>query len=435
MRTAMRLGAGVLLALTLLPVQAQQAAPADKAIVVVKVPAGATVSIGDFPTTQTGTERQFITPALAPGKNYFYILKASWTENGQPKSETREVLVKAGARVLADFTAPVAKAGPPPAPVEPEPKAVEPKVVPKPEAKAGEPKSRTFLLTYAVELSGLPQDKAARVWLPAPSSSDDQEIEIADAKSLPEGYKIDKEPTYGNQIVYSEVKGDKDGKAQLAVTYKVKRKEVVGPTKAEIPDAAKLGRYLEPDKLGPLDGKPLELIKGKAIPADQMALGKMLYDVVNAHVKYSKEGTGWGRGDVEWVCDSKTGNCTDFHSLFISLARANKVPAKFEMGIPLPPKRGEGEIGGYHCWAYFKPEGKGWVAVDISEANKDPKMTEYYFGNLTEDRVTFTTGRDYDLVPKQDGPMRNYLIYPYVELDGKELPAAQIKRKFTFKDL
>ena len=57
------------------------------------------------------------------------------------------------------------------------------------------------------------------------------------------------------------------------------------------------------------------------------------------------------------------------------------------MGFPLPPKRGEGDIGGYHCWALFKPEGKGWVPVDISEANKDPKMTEYYFGNLTEDRV------------------------------------------------
>jgi len=434
MRTMARLSAGLLLALTLLPAQAQTVPP-DKAIVVVRVPADAAVSIGDVPTTQKGAERQFITPPLPAGRNFYYVLKASWTENGQAKSETREVLVKAGARAVVDFTVPVAKAGPPPVPVEPEPKVVEPKEVGKPEPKAGEAKARAFLVTYAVSLTGLPPDKAARVWLPVPSRDEHQDIEIADTKALPAGFKIDKEPTYGNQILYTEANGDKEGKADLAVTYKVRRREVVGPSKPEIPDAPKLARYLEPDKLGPLDGKPLELIKGKAVPADQMAAARMLYDVVNGHVKYSKEGTGWGRGDVEWVCDSKTGNCTDFHSLFISLARANKIPAKFEMGLPLPAQRGEGEIGGYHCWAYFKPDGKGWVAVDISEANKDPKMTDYYFGNLTEDRVAFSTGRDYDLVPRQDGPTRNFLIYPYVELDGKELPAAQVKRKFTFKDL
>ena len=125
-----------------------------------------------------------------------------------------------------------------------------------------------------------------------------------------------------------------------------------------------------------------------------MAKAKELYDIVNGMMRYAKEGTEWGRGDVNWVCDSRFGNCTDFHSLFIALARSQKIPAKFEIGFGMPEKRGAGEVAGYHCWAKFKPEGKGWVPVDISEANKNPKLKDYYFGNLTEDRVTFTTGRD-----------------------------------------
>src|SRR3712207_7840796 len=40
----------------------------------------------------------------------------------------------------------------------------------------------------------------------------------------------------------------------------------------------------------------------------------------------------------------------------------------------------------YHCWAAFAPAGRGWVPVDISEADKHPEMTDYYFGNLTADR-------------------------------------------------
>ena len=126
-----------------------------------------------------------------------------------------------------------------------------------------------------------------------------------------------------------------------------------------------------------------------------------------------------------WVCDSRFGNCTDFHSLFISLARSRGLPARFEIGLPLPSKRGEGNIGGYHCWALFHHDQKGWVPVDISEADKHPEMKEYYFGNLTENRVTFTTGRDINLVPKQDGGPLNFFVYPYVEVNGKPLAQEQ----------
>jgi hypothetical protein len=72
--------------------------------------------------------------------------------------------------------------------------------------------------------------------------------------------------------------------------------------------------------------------------------------------------------------------------------------------------------------------------VDISEANKNPKRKDYYFGNLTEDRVTFTTGRDLELSPKQDGEPLNFFIYPYVEVGGKPYPQEKIVRKFTYTD-
>jgi uncharacterized protein (TIGR03000 family) len=414
--------AAVALAALLFPAGAADPVPDNKALLIVRLPANARLTIADTPTVQTGSERTYISPPLTPGKDYYYVVKATWAESGQSRSEVREVVVRAGQKSQVDFNAPapVAKA--------PEAKA-------EPATKAAQAKTRIFQFTYSATVTGLAEGKTARVWLPVAASNEHQEVEIADSKALPEGYKIDTEPAYGNKILYAEVKPDKDGSATLAVTYQVKRREVKGASPPDVPDAPKIARYLEPDTLVPITGKPLELIKGKAIPMNQLAAAKMLYDVVNNHMRYSKEGTGWGRGDSVWACDSKFGNCSDFHSLFISLARAQKIPAKFEIGFPLPSKRGAGDIGGYHCWAFFKPDGKGWVPVDISEANKDPKMKDYYFGNLTEDRVTFTTGRDYDLVPKQDGPQRNFFVYPYVEVDGKEYPADKVKRKFSFKDL
>ena len=55
---------------------------------------------------------------------------------------------------------------------------------------------------------------------------------------------------------------------------------------------------------------------------------RALYDYLLATMRYDKTGTGWGRGDAEWACDSKRGNCTDFHSLFMSMARSQHIPSR-----------------------------------------------------------------------------------------------------------
>ena len=195
-----------------------------------------------------------------------------------------------------------------------------------------------------------------------------------------------------------------------------------------------MARLLEANRHVPVSGKPLELLKGKKVPVEEMEAARFFYDLVNRHMRYSKEGTGWGQGDSVWACENGRGNCTDFHSLFISLTRAQHIPAQFEIGFLLPTKHGSGVIGGYHCWAKFRLPSGTWFPVDISEANKNPRLHDYYFGNLTADRVTFSTGRDLMLLPRQAGPPVNFFIYPYVEVEGKEHPQAKIQRRFSYRD-
>jgi transglutaminase-like putative cysteine protease len=303
----------------------------------------------------------------------------------------------------------------------------------KPAAEAGAAQKRTFSFTYAGAVTGLTPGTKARVWLPVPPTNDDQEVKL-ESQELPAEPKEGKDPQYANRVLYFEAAADKDGAVSFARTYRVVRREVRGAEKDKGDDDL-VKRYLEPDKLVPIEGKPLALLQDKALPKDPTGAARVMYDAVNGHMKYDKSGTGWGRGDAVWACDSKHGNCTDFHSLFISLARANKIPAKFEIGFGLPAKRGEGEVAGYHCWAKFRAEGKGWVPVDISEANKEPKMADYYFGNLTADRVAFSSGRDITLEPKQDGEPLNFFVYPYVEVGGKPYPADKVRRKFSYKDV
>jgi transglutaminase-like putative cysteine protease len=192
--------------------------------------------------------------------------------------------------------------------------------------------------------------------------------------------------------------------------------------------------FLAPDTLVPTTGLPAELAvtatEGRSTPLDK---ARAIYDYVFATMRYDKTGTGWGRGDVLYACDAKKGNCTDFHSLFIAMARSQGIPARFEIGFPLPPDKHSAEIAGYHCWAEFFEPQHGWIPVDISEAWKHPEKKDYFFGAHDDNRVEFTMGRDLELSPKQDGKPLNYFVYPYVEIGGKEYP--NVSMAFSFADV
>jgi transglutaminase-like putative cysteine protease len=152
---------------------------------------------------------------------------------------------------------------------------------------------------------------------------------------------------------------------------------------------------------------------GRTEPIDQ---AHAIFEHLVSTMKYDKTTPGWGNGDTERACDIKKGNCTDFHSLFMSLARAKGIPARFVIGFPLTAA--DGHVAGYHCWAEFYVKGKGWIPIDASDASKlaDSGAREYLFGHLDPNRVQFTIGRDLRL-SGASAPL-NYFIYPRAESEG-----------------
>jgi transglutaminase-like putative cysteine protease len=166
---------------------------------------------------------------------------------------------------------------------------------------------------------------------------------------------------------------------------------------------------------------------GRATPLEK---ARGIYDLVVATMTYDKSGTGWGRGDVVWACTAKRGNCTDFHTLFVAMARDAGIPARFEIGLPLPDARGAGDIPGYHCWARFWRDGQGWIPIDASEAKKHPERRERFFGGHDENRVQLSVGRDLRF-PGMVGEL-NYFVHPYGESAGKPVPVAF---RYSYKDL
>jgi len=299
--------------------------------------------------------------------------------------------------------------------------------------------SRHFTFHYGFTVKDVPAGQKVRIWIPAAHSDDFQEVKIVSATGdLP--LKKSRESKYGNEMYYAEAGKASQASLHFEVVYDVVRHEriVLGRaiphlTTVKIKDKeAKL--YLTPDALVPVTGLPAELATKVVIgKSSQLEKARAIYDYVFDNMSYDKSGTGWGRGDVLYACDAKKGNCTDFHSLFISMARSQGIPARFEIGFPLPADKTSGEIAGYHCWAdFFDPE-HGWVPVDISEAWKHQEKRDYFFGAHDDNRFEFTMGRDLKLNPVQDGEALNYFVYPYVEVDGKKYE--NISLAFSFADV
>jgi transglutaminase-like putative cysteine protease len=304
------------------------------------------------------------------------------------------------------------------------------------------PPARTFRFTYSFTVKDIPSGaKRVRVWVPMPQSDQHQTVRVLSVKA-PAKTRVTHEPEYGNQMMYAEISTSAADKAEFTVEYKITRREYSRGDYAQLERidqkpsvvAASMNRLIAPDSLIPTDGRIKELaVEVTGSQSGAVAKAKAAYDYLFTNMRYDKTGSGWGRGDAVWACDSKRGNCTDFHSPFIGVLRADGIPARFDIGFSVPENEGKGDIFGYHCWAEFYTPKTGWVPVDISEAWKAQEKRDYFFGSVDADRVQFSSGRDVTLSPKQDGPALNYFVYPYVELDGK--PHEKLEKHFSFEEI
>jgi uncharacterized protein (TIGR03000 family) len=84
--------------------KAQVSAQPDKARLIVELPAGAKLYVDDQLSKNTSERRVFNTPPLEKGQQYYYILRAEMEKDGKTYSDTKRVLVSAGAEVTAKFT-------------------------------------------------------------------------------------------------------------------------------------------------------------------------------------------------------------------------------------------------------------------------------------------------------------------------------------------
>jgi len=336
---------------------------------------------------------------------------------------------------------------------------------------AGQLRRATFDVRHELKVIVPEGARRVRVWFALPQ--DDPSQQVSNLKIVaPYAYQVVRD-SEGNTLLYLEAMNPKEKELAVLETFTVNRSEIrhsVDPAKAgslsDI-DRVKFAHYLEANRNVVIDDYIRQL--ADEIVGDEkntLLAARKLYDWVLHNVDYwvkdPKTKKASPVGSTTYCLVFRTGNCTDFESLWTSLARAKGIPTRIVYGSFFKPDLNEKDLDqSYHCWAEFYVPRLGWISHDVSVADlyvgnfettpdnetlvrrttadgtygNDPERVDYYFGNLDERRMTWSVGRDLTLNPRQDGQPVNALPKAYVEIDGKVHPETiGWVRKLTFRE-
>ena len=332
---------------------------------------------------------------------------------------------------------------------------------------------RYFQFHYEVDLEPV-NGKKVELWIPVPQSNEVQIISNLEYDFSGLNYELKTDSIHNNKYLYIYSYDGVSKPTTIKMSFNVLRKEHnninyknVNPDNylmsySQVPTGNIFSNIISDNNLNKYDikgiynfvlngmhyGKPKDATSDDAYYSsknpntneqwlpDELEFGRLNVskdEVVDIYKESKKMNTkyAFGNGNSLYACNIGVGNCTDFHSYFISLARTLEVPARFHMGFSIPNKS-EGKVGGYHCWADYYVDDRGWYPVDISEADKNPEKAEYFFGTICNNRVDFIVGRDFKIDNYEEESV-NLFIYPLLEIDDK-VSNGYIKR-FSYKNL
>jgi len=293
--------------------------------------------------------------------------------------------------------------------------------------------TRHVNLTYTAFITNLPPGaREVRWWIPVAVSDERQNVKLLPGDQS--AGQITQEHKYGNRMLYKEI----DLKSVApSDTLKVVLHYQLALNEKNVPEAKSIKAtgiqpitngmqvYLTGNRLIPLQGPVERLYQQLQLPKEPIAAARKIYDYLIDNMVYNYKAPGAGFGDVLWACNSKTGDCSDYHSIFIGVCRYAGIPADNVFGLPLKKGVGRGSVKDWHCWARFYSGKPGWVTIDASEADKHPELRDYLFGSLSNVYLTLSHGRDVILSPEQKGPPLNIFADPYVEIDGVKFEGAK----------
>ncbi|MDH3346243.1 MAG: transglutaminase-like domain-containing protein, partial [Kiritimatiellaceae bacterium] len=219
-------------------------------------------------------------------------------------------------------------------------------------------------ITLNVDLSAQPLEKPVRLWLPYPTSDQNQDITKIMLSGNYSTSAVYTDKKFGTPMLYAEWDPGSSNRC-LTLMFDAKREEIVRPAWSNQPvpwNPADHELYLQSTKNAPLTDDIQQL--ADRITANKNGViekARAIYDWTVDNTYRNPETRGCGTGDVCTLLKDPGGKCADISSIYIALCRAAGIPSREVLGIRMG-KTSEQDITTWqHCWVEFHLPGTGWI--------------------------------------------------------------------------
>jgi len=290
------------------------------------------------------------------------------------------------------------------------------------------PQQLTFSYTLRVKPNVVPEGETIRCWLPAPREGNSRQSNFKILRTNPDTFTLAPN-NYLQRTFYFEKTAQKDRETVFSVAFSIQ-------TKAQY-------FQLNPGDIKPYNTTSDLYITNTAERPPHIVFSPEIHELARQIVgdetnplkkaeaiyRWISDSIPWASaleyGTIpnipEYVLKNRHGDCGMHTLLFMTLARSQGIPAKWQSGFMLHPG-----FENLHDWCEVYFEGIGWVPVDQSfklQPTTDQKLRKFYSHGIDAYRLIVNDDYGRKLYPEKKYPRSE----PYdfqrgeVEWDGGNL--------------
>jgi len=251
---------------------------------------------------------------------------------------------------------------------------------------------KKFNIEYIAKFESSTKENQIKVWIAQPLSFGCQRIDSFSIFPKPKNLYKD---TQGNKILYFCFKDFKNFEIKMNIKTTLWKKKINLKENNLSINNKLFDRYLKSEEF--LKQTPeikkitYEITKGDESDLDKI---KSIFNFIVYNFKYCYPVE--NRGVEKLNLKNLKGDCGEYSSLFVTMCRILKIPAKNNTGFVISPTYNKIIE---HGWASAYLKLCDWIDFDTQYASTEKNKMENYFGQRSDYRITFTNGFNIPLKP------------------------------------
>ena len=288
--------------------------------------------------------------------------------------------------------------------------------------------------TLTLDADAVPRGEIVRCWLPFPREIQNKQVDIKILKTFPEEYIIADDSKLQRSIYFEQIV-EQGKKSEFFISYEYTcyaEYNDIDPAKAQPynKNSEEYIKYTAERRPHLVFTEELKKVSAQIVGDEKnpIIIAKKIFEWIHGYAPWASAREYSTIRSLPMYCyENKHGDCGIKTMLFMTLARMNGIPTRWQSGW---------EPTTMHDWCYIYIEPYGWVPVDQSagiQNSTDEKIKWFYLGNVHNERLIISDDYSVPLFPLKIYPRSETIDFQTGEMEWRGGNLFNNKWRYSFK--